>query len=124
MNRNRMKKFLGSTGILLCAAGAGIFLYMQTFRPAGGMAEVRYDGQLAARIPLDRDQVFVLTEDPTVRLEVKGGKIRFIDASCPDKICEEAGYLFRTGDTAACLPRKTVVTVTEGEEREADLIAG
>ena len=118
------KKALGPLGVLLCAAGAGVFLLFQVFRPPGGVAEIRYDGQVVARVSLSQNQVFSIAQDPTVRFEVKDGRIRFVEATCPDKICEEAGFLSRVGDTAACLPRKTVVTVTEGEEREADLIAG
>ena len=76
-------------------------------------------------VSLDEDREFALDEDPTVRFKIQDGAIAFIDATCPDKICEQAGYLSRVGETAACLPRKTVLTVISApEEKEADVIAG
>lgn len=47
------------------------------------------------------------------------GKIRFEDASCPDKLCVKTGWLTRKGETAVCLPNQTIITV-EGHLEDVD----
>ena len=94
------------------------------FRPKGAIAQITYDGKVVCIVDLSTDREFSLEEDPTVRFRVEKGSIAFIDATCPDKICEQAGRLSRVGETAACLPRKTVVTVISGKKGEADAVAG
>ena len=75
-------------------------------------------------IPLDRDGFYVLEQDPTVRFEVKNGAVAFVDATCPDRICEREGYLSKAGQTAVCLPRRTsLVIVGAGGEETPDVIA-
>ena len=105
---------------------AAVFLLCWLFlRPEGAMARITYDGEVVMTVRLDQDREFALEQDPTVRFQIRDGAIAFVDATCPDKICQRAGYLSRVGETAACLPRKTVVTVLAGPEKgEADAVAG
>ena len=56
---------------------------------------------------------------PYRTFEIKDGKIAFVNAKCRDGLCEKRGFLFRAGDTAACLPNRTVITV-KGENRSFD----
>ena len=109
--------------LLLLTVGAGILLVIQQSRPNGSRAKIQY-GDTIQYVSLETDGSFGLDENPSIRFEVRDGKIRFIEADCPDKICEKAGFLSRVGETAACLPRKTVLTVISGEEGEVDGLAG
>ncbi|NLK20845.1 MAG: NusG domain II-containing protein [Epulopiscium sp.] len=56
----------------------------------------------------------------TIRAEK--GRIRFIDADCPDYVCVNAGWLSRPGDIAVCIPHKISIRV-EGENEEVDQIS-
>ena len=104
---------------------AGILWGWRYLRPTGSAARITFNGEVVMTVSLDQDREFALEQDPTVRFRIQDGSIAFVDATCPDKICEKAGYLSRVGETAACLPRKTVVTVIAApEEGEADIIAG
>ena len=117
------KTLLISGAVTVLAAAA--ILCWKYLRPPGAAARITYDGKTVMVVSLDQDREFALEEDPTVRFRIRDGAIAFIDATCPDKICEQAGYLSRVGETAACLPRKTVLTVISApEEKEADAIAG
>lgn len=93
-------------------------------RPAGqgATAEVWYDGTLAMTLSLSEDGRYTLAEDPTVCFQVEDGKVRFVDATCPDKVCEETGWLEKAGEMAVCLPRKTRLVVG-GESDGPDVIA-
>ena len=110
-----------AVGILLTA---GLLFSWRFFRPKGAIAQITYDGKVVCIVDLSTDRDFCLEEDPTVRFRVEEGSIGFIEATGPDKICEQAGRLSRVGETAACLPRKTVVTVISGKKGEADAVAG
>ena len=90
----------------------------------GVCALVTWNGEQVLEIPLDRDGFYVLDQDPTVRFEVKNGAVAFVDATCPDRICEREGFLSKAGQTAVCLPRKTsLVIVGAGGEETPDVIA-
>lgn len=94
---------------LLCAA---LFF---AFKSGGEKtAVISVDGVTVRSITLDTaaDEIITLNTDPVVTLKVENGTICFIDAKCPDRTCEKSGILSKNGDTAACLPAKTVVTIT------------
>lgn len=89
------------------------------------IATVTVDGKEVKRIVLSEaeNEIISLDTSPAVTLEIKDSKIRFIDSLCPDGTCEKSGYLEKAGDTAACLPAKTVVSIS-GFDSEIDAVAG
>ncbi len=52
-----------------------------------------------------------LKTQPSAVLLVENGRICYKSASCHDKLCVKSGWLSRVGDTAACLPSKTLVVI-------------
>ena len=48
-------------------------------------------------------------------MEIKNGKVRFLDSCCPHKTCVSQGY----GLTIVCLPNKVIATVNSGEDLDA-----
>lgn len=117
------KNWLWWAAILLVLVFASAWIFLQKSRPAGAYAKIVH-GDVTTFVSLDTDRVFSLESDPSIRFEVLDGAIRFIDADCPDKICEHAGFLSKVGETAACLPRDTLLVITGGAEGEVDIIAG
>mgnify|MGYP003290493703 FL=1 len=99
-------------------------LFSENANQAKAVAVISVDGEEVQRVDLtDCDNTtLTLKTTPVVTLEIIDGKIRFINSDCPDKTCEKSGFLSKVGDTAACVPAKTVVTV-EGNEVTADLDA-
>lgn len=75
-------------------------------------------------LTLQENCIITLETEPLVTLEVKEGKIRFIDSKCPDGTCEKSGFLSKVGDTAACIPAKVIVTVNGTDETDVDAVAG
>lgn len=55
---------------------------------------------------------FELDTEPKVVIAAENGTVYFESADCDDKLCVNCGKLSRKGDTAVCLPAKTVVTVS------------
>ena len=103
---------------------AFIALAMIKFFPksTADTAVIKYDGKVVKEVSLNVDTEFSLKEDPTVKFKVQNGKISFIDATCPDKICQNTGFISKTGQSAVCLPKKTVLQL-KGSENEIDVVA-
>ena len=60
----------------------------------------------------------VIKSKPVSKIQVEKKAIGYIESDCPDKLCVNAGMLKRRGQTAACLPAKTVIVLTGGEKSE------
>lgn len=107
----RSEIFIVLALLLLCLAAA-FFIY----RPGSSehvVAVISVDSEEYLRIDLSKaeDELFSI-EDATgkpVSFEVKDGKIRFVDVTCPDHLCEKSGWCYREGDRAVCLPNRTAL---------------
>jgi hypothetical protein len=53
---------------------------------------------------------------------IEKGRIRFIEADCPDKVCVKTGWLTRNGEMAACLPNRTIIEI-KGQNAKVDGVA-
>ena len=93
------------------AAAVALFLLPKLLRPAGAEASVIYDGTEVMRIDLDDDGSYTVQGDLTATLVVSGGKIRFVNSLCPDKLCEGFGWIGLKGETAVCMPAKLAVII-------------
>ncbi len=107
--------------ILLVALGLwGIIKFFP--KSTADTAVIKYDGKVAKTVSLDSDTEFSLKEDPTVKFKVENGAISFVDATCPDKICQNTGFISKSGQTAVCLPKKTVLQL-RGSQTQVDIVA-
>lgn len=99
--------------IAVVFAVAGIFALWQLLSSEKLTAIVTVDGEVIETVDLSKKEsrVIVPDTDPEVEIAVENGKIYFKSAECTDKLCVSCGKLDKKGDTAVCLPSKTVVTV-------------
>lgn len=110
--------------LIVVAAAIGGFAYFQM----GG----RTSGELTAVIKKDNkviEQINLTQLSQQKRVEIAGdyhnfvlaehGRIRFADADCPDRLCVDTGWLTKKGQTAVCLPNKTIIVI-EGASDEVD----
>ncbi len=117
-NRRLLRRFdIAVIAAVLAVAAIVFFCTRRT--DSGTCATVTVNGETERVLDLSVDGVIHLDTEPRVTLIVEGGSIRFADALCPDKICERTGKLKNAGDTAACIPAKTVVTVTGDSDVDA-----
>lgn len=54
------------------------------------------------RIETDKYHELIVIED---------GKIRFLEADCPDKVCVNTGWIKKSGQIAVCLPAGVIVKI-------------
>lgn len=98
--------------ILLVAA---VLWFFQTRQPDKLEAVITVNGETVETIDLasvKKKTTFKLDTEPEVVIAAENGAIYFESADCDDKLCVNCGKLSRKGDTAVCLPAKTVVTVS------------
>lgn len=78
-------------------------------KKAGTAVEITTPTQTLS-YPLDTDREIEVEGKLTVVIE--DGKVYVKDASCPDKVCERTGAVWRGGSVIVCLPNGIIVTVT------------
>lgn len=99
---------IGVSGILYSMnAPAGNAILITT--PEG---EYRYSLDKAAIIKLH-------VNSGPYRLEIKDSKVRVLETVCPHQICKQRGWVYRSGDSIACVPNRVLVKI-ESEERGVD----
>ncbi len=101
--------------LIAAIAAVGICLmFILTPRTAqGSFAVVEIDGTEVARYPLSQDGVFSLNGG-TNTLEISGGRVRMLDADCPNRQCVRQLWISRMNESIVCLPNRVVVMITGG----------
>ena len=109
------KDLLFITAILLAAGLAFLFFRPQPSESLS-RAEISVDGKAVMELDLSEDQV--LTVDGAGggynRIQVRGGAVSVLEASCPDKVCVHTGTVRYPGETIVCLPNRMIITVIQG----------
>lgn len=120
------RKWISKTdGIVLCAlvlCAAGCLLW-RAFAQPGAVATVTVDGETVLQIDLQTAaDVQSYTLENGVRLVAEDHAVRFAESDCPDGICMETGAISKAGETAACVPNRTVVYITGGTANDVDML--
>ena len=89
----------------------------------GSKAEIIYNGEIIDTVNLNKDLAVSYHVNPEVVFELSGGKIRFSHSDCPDKVCINTGFIQYVGESAACLPNKTIIRIIKGAENPVDAVS-
>lgn len=124
MNRNAKVILL-----LLVLVGAACAAFV-LLRPAGtgAMARITLDGELVEEIDLSAvTEPYTFTvEGPggfTNTIQVEHGRIRVLEAGCPDQVCVNQGYISDGTVPIVCLPNRLVIEIVGGGD-SLDAAAG
>lgn len=121
------KKLIKKTDVILIFAVvcAAAILLVLSHRGDGLTAVISVDGEEKYAVDLNKiTEDYDLTLENGVTVHFFPGGVRFQDAPCSGKDCIRFGALTRPGQTAACVPTKTVITVTgQRSENAPDAIA-
>lgn len=98
-------------GILCVALTGGALLFYATRTPPGSFVEIiTPTGEY--RYSLEKDRlVTVPGREGPYRFEIKGGKIRAVEAVCPNQVCVHRGWIEREGDSIVCVPNGVVARI-------------
>jgi len=95
-------------------------VFITLWQPEGHGAEavVYLNGNRWARLNLFQNQDIKVPGPLGIsQLQVRDGKIRFVDSPCPTKLCVHAGWLSQGGESATCLPNHVSVQVLGDDPR-------
>ena len=89
---------------------------------------VQVDGKEIKRIIFDKKiigkTIPIETEFGYNLIEIGDGKVRVIEASCPDQLDVKQGYISKTGELIVCLPNRLVIEIKGiKDERDVDYIS-
>lgn len=103
-------------GILVLVALLAFFL-IRPKEKGNAVAVITLRGDTVMEIDLASaaDQYFSLEENDQISFEIKNHQIRFVNAVCPDKICEKNGFLSMANQLSVCLPNQTVLRIVSGQ---------
>lgn len=106
-------------GLVLIGSIAAVFVMS---RSGGSRTAVIRCKDVRYELSLDKDGVFRF-DGVDAEFEVKNGKIRLTNASCPDKLCEKTGFIGSSGQSIICVPGKIAVSVA-GANESVDAVIG
>ncbi len=120
MKQRRIEWSLIGVLLLICVI-AGVYFYLP--KSGEAIAVITVDGKEYRRIPLARaaDETFsvIATADSPakpVSFEIRDHQIRFIQVTCPDHLCEQAGWCARPGNRAVCMPNRVALVCYAPDE--------
>lgn len=103
--------------IILLLAVIAVTAMLTAHTHAGAAAQISKDGKVIAEITLSaEDREFTLPETGTTVFEISGGRIRIKESDCPEHTCVRRGFIGMKNETIICLPKKIIITVTDGAE--------
>lgn len=100
---------------LLLSGGAVLWLHS---RSAPGMvANIYQDGVCIRSVDLSRvaaAETYTVESDAGVNvIQIEPGRIRILEADCPDQVCVHAGWLTDSAAPIVCLPHRLVICLEE-----------
>jgi len=100
--------------LLIIIAG----FYLQLSGKQAQYIQVTIDDSIFGKYQLTKDKVIEINQGTT--LEIKGGRFRLRESSCPHQICVKQGW--SKGQPIICVPQKLIISVIKGSgEKEIPL---
>lgn len=102
--------------LLAVAAGGDRFARaaLSYGRPAADAraARIQVSGQAPRYVPLGDDHTERIEAGPVrMVVEVRGGRVRVRESTCPDQYCVRTGWIDRPGQSIVCVPGRVVIAV-------------
>lgn len=111
-----------AVALLLAAAG---ILAPAFGRTDGVTAEIICDKTLVCTVDLTKvKEPYDIPLENGVTVTVSPGAIRFSHADCPNQLCVRAGELTKAGESAACIPNRTLIRVRGPAKHAPDALTG
>ena len=102
--------------LLFLLSGALFAIRHFTTSPKNSI-KITVDGKEQCVYDLSRDQVIPI--GATNVCEIRDGKVRMIEADCPDQLCIKQGAFGVDGGMIVCLPNRVVIEPASGDNADA-----
>lgn len=86
------------------------YFLLHHFFPSGDMVYIKYGEKLLYVLPIMENKTVTITvPEGSNTVEIKEGRVRISDATCPRKLCVQQGWINR--GAIVCLPNKIIITI-------------
>ena len=116
----KKKEVLFIAGILVFALALWGFLTVLR-RGDYGSVRITVNGEEYGTYSLAENQKISIND--TNVCEIKDGKVKMIEADCPDHLCMKQPAVGSSGGTIVCLPNKVVIEGEKAADSETDSCA-
>ena len=104
---------------LLAAVAALCAVILLIPKEKGVIARITQDGKVLYEIQLNEvpgpQTYHVNGENGYNTVLVQQGHVRMMEASCPDQVCVNQGWISNSALPIVCLPNKVIIEITGGE---------
>lgn len=108
---------------IIVISSIGVFAYMNIVKGSHHIAEIKQDGKVIRTFDLDKidtaEEIKITYKDGYNIIRIETGRIRIVDADCPDKLCVKTGWITESGQSVICLPHKLIIKI-QGGSKEID----
>lgn len=116
---NKKAKICIAVIAILLAVSVAASFWIYNHEASQCTAYIYQNGQLIQSIDLNQvteSYTFVIEGDDGASntIEVRPGEIAIIEATCPDKVCINMGFIKNELLPITCLPNKLVIEIDEG----------
>ena len=103
---------------LIAALCLGCALLISLFSSPGAVAQVYWNGTLLHTFPLDEPVEYTLSapDSGSNTILIRDGRVCVCEASCPDQVCVNQGWVNTDTTPIVCLPNRLVIQVKGGEQ--------
>ena len=109
MKRSRMIRDIILIAVILAVAVV-LLIVTGSHGTEGSYVSVMLQNDEIARYSLSNDGIYAINGG-TNTIEIKDGKVRMIEAHCPNHLCVHQGWIGLEGQSIVCLPNKVTVSV-------------
>ena len=109
MKRSRMIRDIILIAVILAVAVV-LLIVTGSHGTEGSYVSVMLQNDEIARYSLSNEGIYAINGG-TNTIEIKDGKVRMIEAQCPNHLCVHQGWIGLEGQSIVCLPNKVTVSV-------------
>ncbi|HOP99254.1 MAG TPA: NusG domain II-containing protein [Acetivibrio clariflavus] len=125
---NMLKKgdivLIGIIGVAIVISSVFVLQYKRVDNGTHKIAVIKVKDKVVKSIDLSsvtEPQRIEISGEYNQVVLVENGRIRFLEAECPDKVCVNTGWLSDKGDMAVCIPNSTMIKI-EGQSSKVDIV--
>lgn len=124
---NKVKKMDIILMAIIIIVAMIIFIFYKFNLKPGNTVVVYYDNNIVYKESLDKNvEKTIETPLGLNKLTISNGKVKMIEANCPDQLCVYQKAINKVGENIVCLPHKLIVKIINNnitEENELDSIS-
>lgn len=111
--------------LIVIVSTFGINYFVNT--KSGENIEIYVDNKLYKTYSIDdEEKLKIESEDGYNIVKIHDHGVEIIEASCPDKVCVNSGFITKPSESIVCLPNKVHIKITthnDNNENKEDVIS-